>query len=363
LFSREHGRGLDFICDDDDVTRAGGVHVVQTFLSVEESEEVQIRGRTARQTNPGTYSLVLLKKDLDIIDGEGPRFAVDVAQLAQAPDKYVYLNEKRKACCASAEESRDQLVKNAESLHRQSQTLQSLMLSCASAAPGPSDRKEALSLLSSIDKRSRVAKSSSQPKSVMLLIDYSSSMTAQPTFSSPRCIDTCIDSAVKLFEEHMGDQDYIALTLFSHKIIPKLSWRRKHGNEAAIKATIRSCNQPIGATAIWDAVKNALDTRPAKAPGGGAAGPYWIILLTDGADVSSKPANNVHTLNPELQSAYAEGSLGGLVTIGVGNSVDAGLQQLVDGIPGDFVQAQNGDDIGDAFECAAEMMARGSYCA
>jgi hypothetical protein len=39
------------------------------------------------------------------------------------------------------------------------------------------------------------------------------------------------------------------------------------------------------------------------------------------------------------------------------------LQQLVDGIPGDFVQAQNGDDIGDAFECAAEMMARGSYCA
>ena len=41
------------------------MHVVQTFLSVELSEEVQIQGRTARQGKPGSYSLILLEDDLE----------------------------------------------------------------------------------------------------------------------------------------------------------------------------------------------------------------------------------------------------------------------------------------------------------
>jgi preprotein translocase subunit SecA len=42
------GRGTDFICFDKDVDAAGGVLVIQTFLSEDYSEEVQIKGRTAR---------------------------------------------------------------------------------------------------------------------------------------------------------------------------------------------------------------------------------------------------------------------------------------------------------------------------
>ena len=45
------GRGTDFIVLNKDINQRGGVHVIQTFLSLDESEEVQIKGRTARQNN------------------------------------------------------------------------------------------------------------------------------------------------------------------------------------------------------------------------------------------------------------------------------------------------------------------------
>ena len=42
LATRKFGRGTDFICKDPTVEENGGVHVIQTFLSEEMSEEVQI---------------------------------------------------------------------------------------------------------------------------------------------------------------------------------------------------------------------------------------------------------------------------------------------------------------------------------
>ena len=43
---------------------SGGLHVLQTFMSMDVSEEVQIQGRTARQGKKGTYSLILKAEDL-----------------------------------------------------------------------------------------------------------------------------------------------------------------------------------------------------------------------------------------------------------------------------------------------------------
>ena len=39
LLSRSFGRGADFICNNSDVINNGGIHVLQTFLSEELSEE------------------------------------------------------------------------------------------------------------------------------------------------------------------------------------------------------------------------------------------------------------------------------------------------------------------------------------
>ncbi|CAF0828795.1 unnamed protein product [Adineta steineri] len=65
LFTRTFGRGTDFICHDQNVLASGGAHVIQTFLSEEISEEVQIKGRTARQGDNGSYSMILLESDLE----------------------------------------------------------------------------------------------------------------------------------------------------------------------------------------------------------------------------------------------------------------------------------------------------------
>jgi glycosyltransferase involved in cell wall biosynthesis len=43
------------------LVRSGGVHVIQTFVSEDISEEVQIKGRTARQDNKGSFGMVLLE--------------------------------------------------------------------------------------------------------------------------------------------------------------------------------------------------------------------------------------------------------------------------------------------------------------
>ncbi|CAF4529650.1 unnamed protein product [Rotaria sp. Silwood2] len=65
LFTRTYGRGTDFVCHDQTVAANGGTHVIQTFLSEEFSEEKQIKGRTARQSDQGSYSMILLDRDLE----------------------------------------------------------------------------------------------------------------------------------------------------------------------------------------------------------------------------------------------------------------------------------------------------------
>jgi len=64
LFPRVYGRGLDFKCRDRKME--GGVHVIQAFFSDSLSEEIQIKGRTARQGDKGSYEIIALASDLTV---------------------------------------------------------------------------------------------------------------------------------------------------------------------------------------------------------------------------------------------------------------------------------------------------------
>ena len=90
LFTRIFGRGTDFIVHDDAIKRNGGVHVIQTFLSEEYSEEVQIRGRTARQGDKGTFQLILSLPGLE-------KYMITPDELSNQiiDNRYDYLDEKR----------------------------------------------------------------------------------------------------------------------------------------------------------------------------------------------------------------------------------------------------------------------------
>jgi hypothetical protein len=64
LASSSFGRGTDFQCFDDAVQTAGGIHIIQTHVAQTLSEEIQIKGRTARQGEKGSWSMVLGREEL-----------------------------------------------------------------------------------------------------------------------------------------------------------------------------------------------------------------------------------------------------------------------------------------------------------
>lgn len=65
LMSSAFGRGTDFLLLDETIKKNGGLHIIQAFLSVDESEEVQIKGRTARQDSNGSYDCVIDENSLE----------------------------------------------------------------------------------------------------------------------------------------------------------------------------------------------------------------------------------------------------------------------------------------------------------
>ena len=64
LLTRAFSRGTDFIILDEVVKSNGGTCTIQTFVSESASEEVQIKGRSARQGQDGSYVQILLEDDL-----------------------------------------------------------------------------------------------------------------------------------------------------------------------------------------------------------------------------------------------------------------------------------------------------------
>lgn len=85
------GRGTDFFCKDESVQKNGGVHTIQTFLSAQKSEEIQIKGRTARQGKAGSYQLILL--EIDLKDKFG--VAIGAHKKVAAADRYEWLCQAR----------------------------------------------------------------------------------------------------------------------------------------------------------------------------------------------------------------------------------------------------------------------------
>ena len=57
------GRGTDFKISDK-AAKLGGMHVIQTYLSEELADEIQVQGRTARQSARGSYLSLITPSDL-----------------------------------------------------------------------------------------------------------------------------------------------------------------------------------------------------------------------------------------------------------------------------------------------------------
>lgn len=65
LMVSAYGRGSDFVCHDDALRAKGGVGVICTFFPKNRLEEIQYKGRTCRQNDPGTFTMILHLDDLE----------------------------------------------------------------------------------------------------------------------------------------------------------------------------------------------------------------------------------------------------------------------------------------------------------
>jgi hypothetical protein len=124
LFTVSFARGTDFEVFNP-VVKEKGLGVIQTYLSDELSEEVQTKGRTARQGAKGTYQLVLCREALEA------KYKITEADLTRARENDgigKYLNECRKKYMAEVNKNRDEAVEKARLIHEESIALQNQIL-------------------------------------------------------------------------------------------------------------------------------------------------------------------------------------------------------------------------------------------
>ena len=115
LLTRIFGRGTDFICDNREILEHGGIHVLQTFFSKELCEEYQIMGRAARQGDRGSYSLILLDKDLEWV--LGPTWKDELANIVST-QLYETINKARNALYESKCGAKDLSIEQCKREHK-----------------------------------------------------------------------------------------------------------------------------------------------------------------------------------------------------------------------------------------------------
>ena len=113
LCTASFGRGTDFISNDAQLLANGGVHVIQAFFSTDQSEQTQIKGRTARQGQKGSYSMILSASDLESKGLKNP----ESAQQGTGEEVRAKLESLRKDLGLKRKEKTDKELTRARRLH------------------------------------------------------------------------------------------------------------------------------------------------------------------------------------------------------------------------------------------------------
>eukprot|EP01126_Amoeba_proteus_P035442 TRINITY_DN3575_c0_g1_i2.p1 TRINITY_DN3575_c0_g1~~TRINITY_DN3575_c0_g1_i2.p1 ORF type:complete len:976 (-),score=254.01 TRINITY_DN3575_c0_g1_i2:133-2694(-) len=215
LLTRSFGRGTDFVCYDKKVNRpeVGGVHVIQTFISQEPSEEIQIKGRTTRQGKPGVYSIVLrLQEDLVGELGLDPSL-VESKCTTTLDGCYDFLMEQRNTAYLSKCKAKEKLVHEKLQDHQNTTLLVSNILS--------KKLDEALDQM--ITWNTFLKFSGGSPKAVhfVMALDKSGSMYGEPWESLVSAMGYYLELRIKAG----GVKDIITIVLYDHvlfRVIPRL---------------------------------------------------------------------------------------------------------------------------------------------
>ena len=164
LLTKVFGRGTDFSVKDKNVISNNGVLVIQTFFSDSFSEEVQIKGRTARQGYSGQFMIILLKSDILTLfgfDHENP------PDFKSASELYEQLCEWRIEKTTNDLDSLTSQISAAHKLHNISQNLKTTLRSGSS---------KAWKDFNSINNSFFTSRATTKPFNIIMALDESYSM-------------------------------------------------------------------------------------------------------------------------------------------------------------------------------------------
>merc|ERR1711988_5566 len=216
LTTKYFGRGTDFVSWDEELNQKGGVHVLQTFLSTTESEEVQIKGRSARQGQNGSYGMILLESDdemLVVTEANGDkvekhkedtlaRFNISPGDINNMAfnNRYKFLNDKRIE--ARQEEGReiDESLEEA----KERDTLSHIYFDCLLSGQSRSAREAFIKMQDSF--RQNIASFH-----IVMLLDESGSMGKRGKFAE---LTSAYQSFVNLQIQNNAADDILSVIMF-----------------------------------------------------------------------------------------------------------------------------------------------------
>ena len=178
LLTKMFGRGTDFICRNQQLLANGGLHILQTFFSEELSEEYQIMGRGARQGDKGSYSMVLLDKDLEWVLGSN--WAEELKTISRH-NIYSRLNEARNNILQTKFRGREIAINECRTEHENSEKFMNDIVT--------GDIEGVKKFLLGYNKGSAIVDYSSR---TVLLMDATGSMSA--------CLSAAKDTICTMFE-------------------------------------------------------------------------------------------------------------------------------------------------------------------
>lgn len=175
FFTSTYARGTDFRVwekKEGPINKAGGVHVVLTYFCDTISDEVQAKGRTARQGRNGTRVLVLLLTDLSkfLPDGTTPAditIFTTALQAKQPVERYAAISDARKQKSLAIDAEKASLVQRALTGHQTSMDFR------ASLFLGKVDAKLFEKLNTDFLTRAKV-----EPLHILFCLDESGSMSS-----------------------------------------------------------------------------------------------------------------------------------------------------------------------------------------
>lgn len=139
---RDFGRGSDFVCHDSQLRKCGGVAVICTFFPKHYAEEVQIKGRTWRQDDPGSFEFILFFDDLK------DTFKLStLSELDEANSKYKYLVSKREMFQEQIAKEMAKNIKKAEDNHDKTIQLTELLSKRGMFANVSKNKEKALEIV------------------------------------------------------------------------------------------------------------------------------------------------------------------------------------------------------------------------